>query len=81
MKMLSLSDLAAKLGESIHVVNHALRRYGPEPIGRLGMARFWDPSQLPDIQASLRRTAERSTNKARRTCKGAARKVASRTRS
>lgn len=64
--ILTIADLRRLTKEPRHVIDHALQRFGPPPSGRAGNARVWDGSQLPSILESLRRTAERSTNPARR---------------
>lgn len=66
MTTFTLHDLARETNESLHVLNHALHTYGPEPAKRIGNIRLWDRSQLPTIRQSLQRTAARSTNKQRR---------------
>lgn len=76
--LLTISDLARKTGESPHVVDHAVGRYGPEPAVRMRLTRFWDDSQLPAVRASLRRTAEKSTNKRRRVANASTAKIGSR---
>jgi len=62
----TISDLRRITGLPSHVINHALERYGPEPSGRIGIARVWQRDHLTKIQESLRRTAERSTREDRR---------------
>lgn len=59
--LLTTGDIARRFGEPDHVVNYALRRFGPEPSGHVGLTRTWMASQLPEIELALRRTALRST--------------------
>jgi hypothetical protein len=61
--VLSIADLRRITGKPSHVINHALLRYGPEPIGRIGIARIWRREDLPKIEESLRRTAENRTRR------------------
>ena len=58
---LTIADLRRITGEAAHILNHAIDRYGPDPAGRIGNARVWLREDLPRIQESLRRTAQRST--------------------
>ncbi len=66
-EFLTISDLRRITGEPAHRINHALNRFGPEPAGRIGIARVWRPDQVPALQESLRKTSERSTLPERRT--------------
>ena len=56
----TIRDLANKLGEPDFRIKYALNRYGQPCAGRIGNVRFWNASQLPDIECSLQRTAIRS---------------------
>ena len=58
--LISLADLRQLTGHPDHVLNHALRRFGPEPRGRIGITRVWFAEDLPEIQAAIDRTAKHS---------------------
>ena len=58
--ILTFADLRRITGEPSHVINHALRRFGPEPTGRIGIARVWRKDDLPAVQESLRKTCVHS---------------------
>jgi hypothetical protein len=66
MEILSIADLRQLTGQPDHVLNHAIRRFGPEPRGRVGITRVWSSDDLPEIQAALAKTARRSTIAERR---------------
>lgn len=59
--LISISDVRKITGEPAHRIAYALDRYGPEPAGRVGITRVWSREALPEIQESLRKTAEKST--------------------
>ncbi len=65
-EFLTISDLRRITGEPAHRINHALVRFGPDPAGRIGIARVWRPDQVPAIQESLKKTSKRSTLPERR---------------
>lgn len=54
---LSISDLQLLTGLPRHVIDHAIRRHGPNPCGRVGIARIWRSDDLPRIRQSLEMTA------------------------
>ena len=56
---LSIADLEQETGLPRHVLNHALRRFGPLPCGRVGMTRIWRQSDLKAVLESLNRTTGR----------------------
>ena len=62
-KLLTVGDLHRIVGEPIHRIVFAIGRFGPEPAAQVGATRVWTPDQVPAVQESLRRTAERSTVK------------------
>jgi hypothetical protein len=70
-EFLTISDLCRLVGEPDHIVNHALRRFGPAPRGRIGIARVWLQDDLAALRDSLHRTAERSSNLSRRLAEAA----------
>ena len=57
LRLLTISDLAAYTGEPEHVINYAIKRYGPKPSQRLGIVRLWTEDDLPVLQDSIKRTA------------------------
>lgn len=57
LRLLTISDLAACTGEPEHVINYAIKRYGPKPSQRLGIVRLWTEDDLPVLQDSIKRTA------------------------
>ena len=57
---LTIGGLRRIVQVPLHRIEYAIATYGPEPVGRVGIARVWSPQQLPDVVASLRRTSERS---------------------
>lgn len=59
--LLTLGDLRRITGQASHILNHAIERFGPEPAGRVGIARVWNRADLPAILESLERTARKST--------------------
>jgi hypothetical protein len=69
-ELLTISDLRRLTGEPQHIINHALLRYGPEPAGRIGIARVWQRGDLPRIRESLDKTAVHSTRRDRRQTAG-----------
>jgi hypothetical protein len=62
----TVADLVSITGQRAHIVNHAVRSYGPPPSNRIGTTRVWSRSQLPALQAAVEKTAERSTLPERR---------------
>ncbi len=64
-ELLTLSDLRKLTGAAKHVLNHAIDRFGPEPSGRIGIARVWTRDTLPRILESLAKTQanNRSTDR------------------
>ena len=64
--LLTLGDIQRLTGETARVVDHALRSFGPEPAGRVGITRVWAAKDVPKIRESLKRTASRSTSLRRR---------------
>ena len=63
LRLLTISDLAACTGEPEHVVNYAIKRYGPKPSQRLGIIRLWTESDVPLIQESIDRTAQKGRSR------------------
>ncbi len=63
---LTVGDIQKLKNEPRNVVTYALDRYGPPPIGRVGIARVWSISQLDAICESLARTRARSTSPGRK---------------
>jgi hypothetical protein len=61
MKDVSIADFRRLTGQPDHVLNHALRRFGPPPRGRIGITRVWSSEDIPAVLSALARTAERST--------------------
>ena len=47
--------------EERSVLDHALRTYGPEPIGKVAIARVWSRHQLAAIAESLKTSASNRT--------------------
>jgi hypothetical protein len=70
-ELLTISDLCRLTGEPAHIVNHAIQRFGPAPRGRVGIARVWWMDDVVQLRESLHRTAERSSNPARRLAEAA----------
>lgn len=64
-QFLTIADLRRITGEPAHVLNFAIDRHGPQPVGRIGIARVWTEAELPAIRESLRKTAARSTTRAK----------------
>ena len=64
--LLTISDLRRLTVAPTHILNHAIDRFGPEPVGRIGIARVWRADQVADVQESSRRTSQRSTIRERR---------------
>ncbi len=56
-ELLTIGDLRRETREPAHVLNHAIDRFGPEPVGRIGISRVWRREDLPAIMASLAKTA------------------------
>ena len=52
-EVMSISEVSRRVGEPIHIVDHAVRRHGPEPCGRVGITRMWHVGQRPAIKAAL----------------------------
>ncbi len=69
--VLTIRDLREMFGQPQHVLNYALREYGPPPDFRIGPMRFWERRTLPKIRAALQKTAIRSTKAERRKSKNA----------
>jgi hypothetical protein len=69
MDRLTFGDIAKLGGWPRHILDHALRAHGPEPVARLGgIWRLWDRSQLPEILESVNRSQSHSasaTNRAK----------------
>ncbi len=63
LQLLTISDLASRTGEPEHVVNYAVKRYGPKPSQRLGIVRLWIEDDLPAIRASIDRTAQKGRSR------------------
>lgn len=61
--LLTIADLRRLTGEPAHVLNYAIERFGPAPIGRVGISRIWAPDCHPAIKASLAKTAGRSVRR------------------
>lgn len=57
LQLLTISDLAERIGQAEHVINYAIKRYGPKPSQRLGITRLWSESDLPAIRDSISKTA------------------------
>jgi len=55
-ELLTISDLCRLTGVPLHVLGYALRRHGPPPAARIGIARVWGRDQLELVLASLRLT-------------------------
>lgn len=66
-------QVCAHFGVRYHILNYAVREFGPEPASHVGAVRLWSSDQLPQLAESLAKTAKRSTNKARRQAAGASR--------
>ncbi len=64
---LTMSDLRRITGRTTRTINHAIERYGPEPSGRIGIARVWDRSAIPEIREALRKTTANRTRSAKDT--------------
>ena len=52
----TLRDVMRLYGQPRHIVDYALDRYGPEPCGRVGIARIWRADDLPAIEEAIRKT-------------------------
>ncbi len=63
---ITVSDVRRMTGQPAHVINYAIGRFGPEPLGRIGITRVWDKADLPAIYASLERTRVHSNLPKRR---------------
>ena len=57
----TIGRLAKHFGETHAVLNHALRTYGPEPVGQVAITRVWSRDQLADIEQSLKTSAANRT--------------------
>lgn len=57
---LTIKDLEKLTQLPRHVVDHAVRRYGPAPVDRVGIIRLWRSEDLDQVFESLRRTAANS---------------------
>jgi hypothetical protein len=55
--LIALSDIRRMTKLPAHVINHAIDRYGPAPIGRIGITRVWRREDLPTVLASIAKTA------------------------
>ena len=61
--ILTIRDLQQITGQPAHVINHAINRHGPTPADHVGIARVWRFDDLPRIQESLAKTAQRSASR------------------
>ena len=59
--LLTIGQLQSHFGVSRAVLDHAVRTYGPEPVGRIAVARVWPREQLCAISESLQASASRRT--------------------
>ena len=57
--LLTLRDVAGRLGVRLHVAKHAIAEYGIVPRQRAGIIRLWSVDDLPTIAAAVRRVAGR----------------------
>ena len=58
-ELLTLGQVAARLGTSTHRLKYAIEVHRIEPIRRIGIARVWRETDLPRIQAALDQIALR----------------------
>ena len=57
-QLLTLGELARRLGESQSRIKYAVGVYQIEPATRVGILRCWQESDLPRIQGALTRIAK-----------------------
>jgi hypothetical protein len=57
--LFTIGDLRRRLGVPLHRLQYAVDTHGPQPAKRIGIQRVWTEDQLPAIEESLRRTADR----------------------
>ncbi len=55
-KTFTVTQLAEALGEPLHIVAYAIKRFGPHETGRVGGLRFWLADALDAVKASVART-------------------------
>lgn len=55
--LVTIGDLKRLTGKPAHTINYAVERHGPAPIARIGIARVWNCSQVPEILESIERTS------------------------
>lgn len=58
---LTIGDLTRLTGQPEAIVNYAIARHGPAPVGKVANARVWLPADLDAVKESLAKTANRST--------------------
>lgn len=56
-RLLTLGQLAQRLGVSIHRVKYAIESYRIEPVTRIGIIRVWSEDDLPRIKSAISRVA------------------------
>ena len=56
-ELLTLGQVAERLGEPIHRVKYAIDSYRIKPVTRIGILRCWAEDDLPQIRSALARVA------------------------
>lgn len=56
-QLLTLGQLAERLGVATHQLKYALEQYRIEPVRRVGILRCWSDDDLPRIRSALARVA------------------------
>lgn len=57
--LLTLRDVAGRLGVRLHTAKYAVAEYEIAPRQRAGIIRLWSVDDLPTIEAAIRRVAGR----------------------
>ena len=60
LDVVTIVDIEMETGMDRHVVDYAIRRYGPKPYERLGNVRLWRRGDLPRVFEALDKTAANS---------------------
>ena len=55
--LLTLGQLAERVGASTHRVKYALDQYRIKPAGRIGILRVWTEDSIPLVKSALARIA------------------------
>jgi len=63
---LTHQDIVDRTGEELHVVRHAIKRFGPTPALRTANLVLYKESDFPAIEAALAKTGAVSTDPTRK---------------